>query len=88
MGAGPWAARWASTPLLANDRLYIGSFDKSFYEISLDGAILSEYATQNWVWGTPAIDEYGIVYVADLSGFVHALDSERGLQGTLVGSGG
>ncbi len=70
----------ASTPLLANDRLYIGSFDKSFFEISLDGDILSEYATQNWVWGTPAIDEYGIVYVADLSGFVHALDSERGLQ--------
>ena len=70
----------ASTPLLANDRLYIGSFDKSFYEISLDGAIVSEYATQNWVWGTPAIDEYGIVYVADLSGYVHALDTERGLQ--------
>ena len=70
----------ASTPLLANDRLYIGSFDKSFYEISLDGLILSEYKTQNWVWGTPAIDEYGIVYIADLSGYVHALDSERGLQ--------
>ena len=69
----------ASTPLLANDRLYVGSFNKSFFEISLDGEILSEYGTQNWVWGTPAIDEYGIIYLADLSGFVHALDSENGL---------
>lgn len=70
----------ASTPLLANDRLYVGSFDKSFYEISLDGRVLAEYATQNWVWGRPAIDENGMVYVSDLSGYVHALDSERGLQ--------
>ena len=70
----------ASTPLLANDRLYVGSFNKSFFEISLDGAILGEYATQNWVWGTPAMDENGIVYVADLSGYVHALDSSGGLR--------
>lgn len=70
----------ASTPLLANNRLYIGSFNKSFYEISLDGEILSRYDTQNWVWGTPAIDERGVVYVADLSGYVHALDSERNLS--------
>ena len=70
----------ASTPLLANNRLYVGSFNKSFFKISLEGEILSEYATQNWVWGTPAIDENGIIYVADLSGFVHALDSENNLR--------
>ncbi len=70
----------ASTPLLANGRLYVGSFDKSFFEISLDGEILNEYATQNWVWGSPAIDENGIIYLADLSGYVHALDSESGLR--------
>ena len=70
----------ASTPLLANDRLYVGSFNKSFFELSLDGEILNEYATQNWVWGTPAIDENGIIYLADLSGFVHALDSGNRLS--------
>ena len=70
----------ASTPLLVNDRLYVGSFNKSFFEISLAGEILNSYATQNWVWGTPAMDENGIIYLADLSGFVHALDSENYLQ--------
>lgn len=69
-----------STPLLANDRLYVGSFNKRFFEISLDGEILSSYDTENWVWGTPAIDEYGVIYLADLSGYVHALDSESNLQ--------
>ncbi len=70
----------ASMPLLANDRLYVGSFNKNFFEISLDGEILSSYDTQNWVWGTPAIDENGIIYIADLSGYVHALDSGNNLQ--------
>ncbi len=83
-GARLWTADLggavASTPLHANGRLYVGSFNKSFFEISLDGAIMSTYATQNWVWGTPAIDEYGVIYVADLSGYVHALDSENGLR--------
>ena len=69
----------ASTPLLANGRLYVGSFNKSFFEISLDGQILNRYDTQNWVWGTPAIDGDGIVYVADLSGYVHALDTANHL---------
>ncbi len=82
-GAQLWAADLggsvASTPLLANGRLYVGSFNKSFFEISLDGQILNKFDTQNWVWGTPAIDEYGIVYVADLSGYVHALDTNNAL---------
>ncbi len=69
----------ASTPLLAEGRLYVGSFNKSFFEISLDGHILNRYDTQNWVWGTPAIDDEGIVYVADLSGYVHALDTNSSL---------
>jgi outer membrane protein assembly factor BamB len=70
----------ASTPLLANDRLYVGSYNKKLFEISLDGKILNTYETQNWVWGTPAIDENGIVYVADLSGYVHAVDSQNNLS--------
>ena len=83
-GARRWAldlgGSIASAPLLANGRLYVGSFNKSFFEISLDGEILNKYDTQNWVWGTPAIDEEGIVYVADLSGYVHALDTTNHLE--------
>ena len=56
-----------------------GVFNRAFFEISLDGAILNKYDTQNWVWGTPAIDETGIIFVADLSGYVHALDSQNNL---------
>ena len=69
----------ASTPLLVDDRLYVGSFNKRFFEISLDGYIISSYETQNWVWGTPAMDESGVVYLADLGGFVHALETDGGL---------
>ena len=69
-----------STPLVANDRLYVGSYNKKLFEISLDGEILNTYDTQNWVWGTPAIDENGILYVGDLSGYVHALDSMNNLS--------
>jgi len=70
----------ASKPLLANERLYVGSFNKTFFEVSLDGEILNTYATQNWVWGTPTIDEEGIIYLADLSGYVHALDTNDNLS--------
>lgn len=69
----------ASQPLLANDRLYVGSFNKLFFEVSLDGEILNSYETENWVWGTPAIDDEGIVYLADFSGYVHALDTNDDL---------
>ncbi len=70
----------ASRPLLANDRLYVGSFNRMFFEVSLDGEILNSYPTQNWVWGTPAIDEDGIIYFADFSGYVHALDTNDDLS--------
>ena len=70
----------SSKPLFANDRLYIGSFNKKFFEVSLDGNIINTYETQNWVWGTPALAEDGILYVADLSGYVHALDSNDNLS--------
>lgn len=71
----------ASTPLIIDNRLYVGSFNKGFFEVSLeDGEILNQYETQNWVWGTPAIDDDGIVYIADLSGYVHALDTNDNLS--------
>ena len=70
----------SSTPLFANDRLYVGSFNKKFFEVSLSGDIINTYETQNWVWSTPALAEDGIIYVTDLSGYVHALDTTNDLS--------
>lgn len=70
----------SSSPLLYNDHLYIGSYAKKVFEVSLDGEILNIFDTQNWVWSTPAVDSEGIIYVADLSGYVHALDTNDSLS--------
>ena len=89
-GARLWAldlgGAVASTPLLANGRLYVGSFDKSFFEISLDGVILNEYVTQNWVWGTPAADERGIIYVRRFERLRTRPGQRKRLARTLVGA--
>jgi len=70
----------SSKPLVANDRLYVGSYNKKLFEVSLDGDIINTYNTQNWVWGTPALADDGIIYVADLSGYIHALDTTDNLS--------
>lgn len=62
----------ASTPVYANDHLYVGSFADKLFKITLDGTIVSTYATHEWLWGPPSVvgDQ---VYLADLAGYVYAL---------------
>lgn len=60
---------------LYEDHLYVGSFGRKVYKLNLEGEIVSEFATDNWVWHTPTIVD-GVVYIADLSGIVYALDAE------------
>lgn len=62
-----------ATPLLYEDHLYVGSFARKLFKISLSGDIVGEYAAQNWVWGAPVVYD-GTLYVADLAGYVHAID--------------
>jgi outer membrane protein assembly factor BamB len=63
----------ASTPVLHNGFLYVGSFARKLYQISLDGEIVAEHPTNEWVWGSPVIvDE--TLYAADLGGWVYALE--------------
>ncbi len=38
--------------------------------------LVEPYRTQNWVWGQPALDENGRIYVADLRGNVYQLDGQ------------
>lgn len=68
----------ASTPLFHEGRFFVGTFNRAIFEISMDGEILSEYNTDNWVWSTPVLYD-GVIYVTDLSGNVYALDIANGL---------
>lgn len=66
-GAAPGA------PILYNDHLYVGSFARKVFEISLDGKITSEFTTTDWVWGSPVIVD-DILYVGDMGGHLYALN--------------
>jgi outer membrane protein assembly factor BamB len=68
-----------STPLYQDGHLYIGSFARKIFDISVDGEILNEYATRNWVWSSPVLVD-GILYAADLGGWVYALNAQEGLS--------
>ena len=59
--------------------LFIGSFARKIYDISTDGEILNEYTTHGWVWNSPTLMD-GILYAADLEGWVYALDAQDGLS--------
>ncbi len=59
--------------------LYIGSFARKIFDISTAGEILDEYETRGWVWSAPTLVD-GILYAADLDGWVYALDTENGLS--------
>ncbi|MCY4008934.1 MAG: PQQ-binding-like beta-propeller repeat protein [Anaerolineaceae bacterium] len=71
--ASPPLACWRGEQL----RLYVGSFASRVHALdAANGELLHEYRTQNWVWGQPAVDEVGRLYVADLRGNVYQLDLE------------
>ncbi len=63
----------ASTPVFANDALYVGSFARKVFKITTDGSIAAEFATNDWVWGAPAVVD-NTIYVTDLGGNVYALE--------------
>ena len=69
--ASPPTACWQGGQL----RLFVGSFASRVHALNgADGQMLFEYRTENWVWGQPALDEAGRIYVADLRGNVYQLD--------------
>lgn len=71
----------AGTPVYHNGYLFIGSFDRKLFMIktpeAVDGGDVGEiaavYQTKGWVWGSPTLDDSGMLYVADLEGWVYAL---------------
>ncbi len=74
----------AGTPAYRDGYLFVGSFDRKLFIIRTPdaadggdaGEIVAQYDTENWVWGSPVLNDDGVLYVADLSGYVYALRVE------------
>lgn len=62
----------AAAPVYVDGFLYVGSFARKVFKVNESGQIVAEYPTQEWVWGPPAVVN-GVVYAADLGGYVYAL---------------
>jgi outer membrane protein assembly factor BamB len=62
-------------PVFHEGYFYVGSFANRLYKISLEGRIVADVMTNDWVWGSPAIaTEDELLYVGDSSGWLYALD--------------
>lgn len=72
-GAAPGA------PIFYEGRFYVGTFARKVFEISTAGEIMSEYSTDDWVWGSPAIVN-DILYIGDMGGNLYALNTGDGLS--------
>jgi outer membrane protein assembly factor BamB len=67
-----------TSPLLAENRLYVGSWDKNVYAIDAEtGRKLWAFKTGDAVKGGPAYAK-GTVYVGSYDGNIYALDAETG----------
>jgi len=64
---------------LDNGRFYAGTFGRTIVQISMDGAIENVFNTNDWVWSSPKVVD-GVLYTADLSGTVNALDTNDNLS--------
>lgn len=64
---------------LADGRFYAGTFNRSIVQVSMDGAIEAVFNTNDWVWSSPKVVD-GVLYTADLSGTVYALDTTNNLS--------
>jgi outer membrane protein assembly factor BamB len=63
----------SSTPIYNDGFLYVGSFARKLFKISIDGEIVAQFDTHDWIWGEPTYLD-GILYAADLAGYVYALE--------------
>jgi outer membrane protein assembly factor BamB len=66
----------ASTPLYdpESERFYVGSFNRRLFAVSMNGQIVDEYRSEDWIWSTPVLVD-DVLYFTDLSGHVYALNA-------------
>jgi outer membrane protein assembly factor BamB len=68
-----------SSPVVGNDGVYIGSFSSNIEFVKSNGDHEVMTTAQNWIWGTPALKD-GVLYYADLSGNLYAMELSTGAQ--------
>lgn len=67
-----------SSPVVANDRVFIGSYDKHLYALDAhDGAPLWRFATEGGICGTPAVWKH-LVFVGSEDYNVYGVDAASG----------
>ncbi len=81
-GVLPWIYKsefgFVSSPLVTNEMLYIGAFDRSLLAIPLGGDEPSwRLEADNWFWATPVVED-GVMYAVSLDGRLYAVDALSG----------
>ncbi|GAB4499882.1 MAG: hypothetical protein OHK003_17640 [Anaerolineales bacterium] len=67
------------SPAVGENGVYVGSFASNIEFINSTGDHKVLTTAENWIWGTPALDN-GTLYYADLSGNLYSLDLASGRQ--------
>jgi outer membrane protein assembly factor BamB len=68
-----------ASPVVVGDKLYVGAFDRSFYEVDrISGLALPLFAGEGWFWAS-AVTDGKKVYAPNMDGRIYAyeLDSRR-----------
>ncbi|MEE8518749.1 MAG: PQQ-binding-like beta-propeller repeat protein [Dehalococcoidia bacterium] len=61
-------------PVVIGDKLYVGTFDRSFYEIDIEtGLEIELFSGEGWFWGAPATDGE-VLYVPNMDGRIYAYE--------------
>jgi outer membrane protein assembly factor BamB len=68
----------ASSPVIDEDTIYVGSFDNKLYAVRIgDSEPLWEFPGGRWFWAGPLISD-GVVYAGSLDGRLYAISAETG----------
>ncbi len=76
-----------SSPVVAGDRILIGSYDDRLYCLTRRGKLLWKFASTNYVHGTPAVWN-GIAYVGGCDEVFHGIRIADGREVVQFGAGG